>query len=129
MSGADLMSFMHSVVGSTAYARLPVPTQWNAVDRPHVALLNSTNDMTFRFLMSNVSPEDNQLSVMDLGFTRTGTMVEVRHSALDYRYYRRDGEIWLLVARVRNRFLMEIYDRPGSPVLVPLSGAHVFASD
>jgi hypothetical protein len=102
MEVANLLAFLRSTMGSTSYRRLPVPTQWDAVSRPHVALLDSAGDRAFCFFLSHPSPEDRGLSVAGLRSAEMGTIVEVRHSALDYRYYRRDSEVWRPVAEVRS---------------------------
>jgi hypothetical protein len=129
MTEANVLVFLRSAVGSSSYRKLPVPKHWDTMNRPHVALLDSVDERVFCFFLSQPSVQGNGLTVVDLKDAPTGTVVEIRRNALDYRYYRRESEAWRLVAEVRSQFLMEVYDRGDGPVVVPLPEGHVLASE
>jgi hypothetical protein len=110
----SMLRVMQSAMGASSYRRLPVPKRWNPVDRPHVALLEFTDDSVFRFFVSEPMADSSELSVKDLDCVPDETVVEVRYSSSDYRYYRHDGHVWTVVAQARDRFFMEFYVH-GSP--------------
>ena len=110
----SMLRVMQSAMGASSYRRLPIPRNWNPVDRPHVALLESTDDCVFCFFVSEPAADSSELSVKDLDCVPDNTVVEVRYSSYDYRYYRHDGHVWIVVAQARDRFFMEFYVH-GSP--------------
>ncbi|RDE13157.1 MAG: hypothetical protein C4K47_06560 [Candidatus Thorarchaeota archaeon] len=105
-----MVKILQAATGACSYRRLPVPRYWNPVDRPHVAILESMDGRFLRFYVSQPPTEGNELSVKNLEWVRDRTMVEVRHSSTDYRYYRRDGNAWTVVAQARDRFFVECYE-------------------
>ncbi len=128
LTEANVLAFLRSAPGSASYRTLPIPKEWDVVDRPHVALLDAVDDTVFCFFVSSPSREGSELNVKDMRELPVGTIIEVRYNGLDYRYYRREEEAWRLVAEVRSHLLMEIYDLANIPVLLPLSEDRILAA-
>lgn len=119
MFDADTYNVLRLAAGSSSHRNLPVPKYWNPIDRPHVALLESTGDRVYCFLMSQPSDDQRDLWVMDLDYVKSEAVVEVKHSNSDYRYYRRDGQNWMKVAEKRDQFFVDVYQRGTYPIAVP----------
>jgi hypothetical protein len=109
---------LRTAVGSSSYRHLPVPKQWNSVDRPHVALVESIGDRVFYFLISQPLKDDGGMWVKDLESLQDEIVVEIKHNNSDYRYYRRDGQSWTMVAERRDQFFVDVYQRGSYPVAV-----------
>jgi hypothetical protein len=120
MFDAGTYNVLRSAVGSASYKQLPYPTQWNPKDRPHVALVESTGDRVFSFLISQPSDDGVKLWVRDLDAVQSDAVVEVKHNEFDYRYYRRDANYWSKVAEKKDQFFMDVYQRGDYPVTVPI---------
>lgn len=115
--GAYLM--LRSAIGAYTCRKPPVPSKWNSVDRPHVAVLMPSNDEVFRLFLSNPIGTENpghQLEVTNLGELPAKSILEVRHGNLDYRYYRRDNATWTKVAEARNPFVVEVFSHGCTPI-------------
>lgn len=110
---------LSSAVGSSSYRGLPVPKHWNPVDRPHVALVESSGERVFCFLVSQPSEDNEEIWVKDLDSIQDDAVVEVKHSNSDYRYYRRYGQNWMMVAEKRDQFFVDVYQRGNYPLTVP----------
>ena len=119
MFDIDTYNVLRLAAGSTTHKSLPVPKQWNSIDRPHVALLEYTHDRVFSFLISQPSSDERELWIRDLNTVQSDAVIEVKHSNSDYRYYRRDGRNWLKVAEKRDQFFIDIYQRGSHPITVP----------
>jgi hypothetical protein len=111
MFDADTYNVLRLAAGSSSHRNLPVPKHWNSIDRPHVALLESTGDRVYCFLMSQPSEDNRDLWVMNLDYIQSEAVVEVKHSNSDYRYYRRDYQSWVKVAEKRDQFFLDVYQR------------------
>jgi hypothetical protein len=109
---------LHTAVGSSTHRTLPVPKHWNSVDRPHVALVESEGDRVFYFLLSQPPNGDGEIWVKDLESIQGDVVVEIRHNNSDYRYYRRDGKNWTMVAEKRDQFFLDVYQRGSYPIAV-----------
>ncbi|TFG29649.1 hypothetical protein EU528_09375 [Candidatus Thorarchaeota archaeon] len=110
---------LRSAVGSSSFRHLPLPQDWDPFDCPHVALVESTGDRVFSFLISQPTDDGDEIWVRDLDFVEDGTVIEVKHSQFDYKYYRRDGDCWAMVAEKKDPFFMDIYQRGDYPLTVP----------
>ena len=115
----DTFNVLRLAAGSTIHKDLPVPKQWNSIDRPHVALLEYTHDRVFSFLISQPSTDARELWVRDLNTLQNDAVVEVKYTSSDFRYYRRDGRNWLKVAEKRDQFFIDVFQRGNFPVTVP----------
>ncbi len=115
----DTYNVLRLAAGATTHKNLPIPRQWNSIDRPHVALLEYTHDRIFSFLISQPSNDEKDLWVRDLNLVQGDAVVEVKHTNSDYRYYRRQGMNWLKVAERRDQFFIDVYQRGNYPVTVP----------
>lgn len=129
LTEANILAFLRSAPGSASYKRLPLPKKWDVGSRPHVAVLDSVGDVVFCFFLSSPSAEGSELDISDIRVLPIGTVVEVRYSALDYRYFRRDEEGWRLVGEVRSHLLMEIYNTESLPVVLSLYEDRVLAAE
>ena len=115
--GAYLM--LRSAIGAYTCRKPPVPSKWNSVDRPHVAVLMPSNDGVFRLFLSNPVGTENpgqKLEVTKMEELPVQSIVEVRHCNLDYRYYRRDNGMWTKVAEARNPFVVEVFSHGCTPI-------------
>jgi len=110
---------LRSAVGASSHRQLPLPRQWDPVDQPHVALIEFIGDRVFCFLISQHSDENNEIWIKNLDYAQDDTVVEVRHSSSDYRYYRRNGEYWAMVAEKKDQFFVDVYQRGTYPLTVP----------
>ena len=116
-NGAYLM--LRSAIGAYTCRKPRVPSKWNSVDRPHVAVLMPSNDKVFRLFLSNPVGTENpghRLEVANLEELPAKSIVEVRHGNLDYRYYRRDNAMWTKVAESRNPFTVEVFSHGCTPI-------------
>ena len=84
-----------------------------------MALVESAGDRVFYFLLSQPSRDDEELWVRDLDSLQGDVVVEVKHSNSDYRYYRRDGQTWIMVAERRDQFFIDVYEQGSYPMTVP----------
>ena len=109
---------LRSAVGASLFRSLPLPNNRNQMDTPHVALIESTGDRIFCFLISQRT-EDGEMWVKDIDFVQNDAVIEVKYSQSDYRYYRRNGENWTMVAEKKDQFFVDIYQRGNYPVTVP----------
>jgi len=110
---------LQSAIGSTLYRSLPVPRDWSENDIPHVALIESTGDRVFCFLISHADGNDEEIWVKDIESIPENSVIEVKFSRSDYRYYRRTGKNWTMVAEKKDQFFVDIYQRGDYPVTVP----------
>ena len=110
---------LRSAIGSSLYRSLPVPTKWNPMDPPHVALIESTGDRVFCFLISEYLDCSEEIWVKNISSLQSDAVVEIKHSSCDYRYCRRNGENWTMVAEKKDQFFVDIYQRGNYPVTVP----------
>ncbi len=114
--GAYLM--LRSAIGAYTCRKPLVPSKWNSVDRPHVAVLMPYDDEVFRLFLSNPVGTENpghMLEVARMEELPAKSIVEVRHGNLDYRYYRRDNAMWTKVAEARNPFVVEVFSHGCTP--------------
>ena len=114
----DTYNVLWLAVGSSSHRNLPVPKHWNSVDRPHVALVESAGDRVFCFLLSQPSENNGEMWVRDLASVQGNVLVEVKHNNSDYRYYRRDGQNWTMIAEKRDQFFVDVYQRGSYPIAV-----------
>jgi hypothetical protein len=126
---SGLLALLRLAGGSTAFNRLPVPRVWDPAKRPHVARLEAIGDGVLSFYLTHPADEDTNLGLSDVENVPDGTIMEVRHSELDTRYYRREAEMWRMVAELKNEFYIEVYDGGTVPVVVPLSREGSHSSD
>ena len=110
---------LRSAAGCSSHRHLPIPKQWNPTDQPHVALVESIGDHMFCFLISQPLDDCEGIWVKDLDSVQDDTVVEVKHNRSDYRYYRRIGEYWAMVAEKKDQFFVDIYQRGNYPLTVP----------
>ena len=110
---------LRTAAGSSSHRQLPVPTQWDPMDQPHVALVEFIGERVFCFLISHPSDDSEGIWVKDLDSVQDDTVVEVKHSRSDYRYYRRNGEYWEMVAEKKDQFFVDVYQRGSYPLTVP----------
>lgn len=110
---------LQSAIGSTLYRNLPVPRDWDEKDIPHVALIDSTGDRVFSFLISHADGNDEEIWVKDIESIPENVVIEVKFNRNDYRYYRRTGNNWTMVAEKKDQFFVDIYQRGDYPVTVP----------
>ena len=113
------LNVLRSAIGSASFEDLPLPTQWDGFDPPHVALVESAGNRVFSFLISQTFEDTNELWVRDLDSIQEDAVVEVKHSCYDYRYYRRDRERWAMVAEKKDPFFMDVFQRGEYPLSVP----------
>ncbi len=115
--GAYLM--LRSAIGAYTCRKPPVPSEWNSVDRPHVAVLMPFDEEVFRLFLSNpvgTANPGHRLEISKLEGLPTKSIIEVRHCNLDYRYYRRDNAMWIKVAEARNPFVVEVFSHGCTPI-------------
>jgi len=110
---------LRSALGSSSHKELPLPRLWDPKDPPHVALVESIGDRVFCFLISHPSDDNGGLWVKELDSAQDDTVVEVKYSRSDYRYYRRNGEYWDKVAEKKDQFFVDVYQRGSYPLTVP----------
>ena len=110
---------LRSAIGSSLYRYLPTPRHWDPKDPPHVALIESTGDRVFCFLISHCVDNCEKIWVKNLNSTQSDAIVEVKHSRLDYRYYRRNGENWTMVAEKKDQFFVDVFQRGSHPITIP----------
>ena len=113
---------LRSAIGSSSHRHLPLPEQWNPTDHPHVALVESTGDRVFCFLISQPTDDNDEIWVKDLDSVQDDAVVEVKHSRSDYRYYRRDGDYWAKVAEKKDQFFVDVYHRGNYPTNITYLG-------
>ena len=119
MFDTNTFNVLRSATGCSSHKDLPVPKQWNSVDRPHVALVESFFDWVFSFLISQPSEDSKEMWIKDLISVQSEAVLEVKHTNSDYRYYRRDGQTWTKVAEKRDQFFIDIYQNGSHPLTVP----------
>jgi hypothetical protein len=90
-----------SANGSLYFKDLPVPQSWSPIHRPHVALLYCENKKVFRFFLS-VPSGNERISVWDAKRLEYNSLIEIKHSDQDYRYFRRDNGTWTMVGEARD---------------------------
>ena len=115
--GAYLM--LRSAIGAYTCRKPPIPSKWNSVDRPHVAVLMPSDEEVFRLFLSNpvgTANPGHRLEITKLEELPTKSIIEVRHCNLDYRYYRRDNAMWTKVAEARNPFVVEVFSHGCTPI-------------
>jgi hypothetical protein len=115
--GAYLM--LRSAIGAYTCRKPPIPSKWNSVDRPHVAVLMPSNEDVFRLFLSNpvgTANPGHRLEITKLEELPIKSIIEVRHCNLDYRYYRRDNAMWTKVAEARNPFVVEVFSHGCTPI-------------
>jgi hypothetical protein len=95
---------------------LPIPKDWNPIERPHVALIMLSGKKIIRFYLSNPSSSSNgeQLNVASLDELPPNSIIEVRYGSTDYRYYRHDKTMWSMIAESRNQLFLDIFTQPES---------------
>jgi hypothetical protein len=96
-----------SASGSLYFKEIPVPHDWNSIQRPHVALLYCENQEVFRFYLSAPCKKD-RLCVWDAKKLEHNSLVEVKYNDLDYRYYRRENGNWIMVGEARDSPFQEL---------------------
>ena len=89
------------------------------MDRPHVALVETSFGQVFCFLISQPSDDNQEMWIKDLNPVQSEAVVEVKHTNSDYRYYRRDGQTWTKVAERRDQFFIDVYQNGNHPLSVP----------
>ena len=94
-----------------------------------MALIEFADNQVFCFLLSQPSEDNEQMWVRDLDSIHGDIVVEVKHSNSDYRYYRRDGQTWTMVAEKRDQFFIDVYERGSYPMTVPTLDDNWSASD
>ena len=115
--GAYLM--LRSAIGAYTCRKPPIPSKWNSVDRPHVAVLMPSDENVFRLFLSNPIGTKNpghRLEIAKLEELPSKSIIEVRHCNMDYRYYRRDNAMWTKVAEARNPFVVEVFSHGCTPI-------------
>ena len=115
--GAYLM--LRSAIGAYTCRKPPIPSKWNSVDRPHVAVLMPSDEEVFRLFLSNpigTANPGHRLEVTKLEELPKQSIIEVRHCNLDYRYYRKDKAMWTKVAEARNPFVVEVFSHGCTPI-------------
>lgn len=115
--GAYLM--LRSAIGAYTCRKPPIPSKWNSVDRPHVAVLMPSDEDVFRLFLSNpvgTANPGHRLEIAKLEELPIKSIIEVRHCNLDYRYYRRDNSMWTKVAEARNPFVVEVFSHGCTPI-------------
>ena len=110
---------LRSAVGASLFKSLPLPLNWNQTDSPHVALIESTGDRVFCFLISQLLENGEEIWVKNINSIQHDAVVEVKHNRSDYRYYRREGKNWTMVAEKKDQFFVDIYQRGNYPVTIP----------
>jgi hypothetical protein len=96
-----------SASGSLYFRNLPAPRDWSSVHRPHVALLYCEDKEVFRFYLSTPC-EGDRLCVWDASSLEYDSLVEIKYSDLDYRYYRRENGTWTMVGEARDSPFQEL---------------------
>ncbi|MFX1482818.1 MAG: hypothetical protein ACFFCP_06465 [Promethearchaeota archaeon] len=119
MFDTNTYNVIRLAAGCSSYRSLPVPRHWNMIDRPHVALMETLPDRVFCFLVSQPSEDNDEIWVKDLSTIQGAIVVEVKHNHSDYRYYRRDGQTWTMVAERRDHFFIDVYQRGNHPLTIP----------
>lgn len=115
--GAYLM--LRSAIGAYTCRKPPIPSKWNSVDRPHVAVLMPSDEEVFRLFLSNpigTANPGHRLEITKLEDLPKQSIIEVRHCNLDYRYYRKDKAMWTKVAEARNPFVVEVFSHGCTPI-------------
>jgi hypothetical protein len=84
-----------------------------------VALVEFTGGQVVCFLLSQPSGINEEISVRNLDSIHGDIVVEVKHSNSDYRYYRRDGQTWTMLAERRDQFFIDVYEQGSYPMTVP----------
>ena len=92
--------------GSLYFKELPVPRDWSSIHRPHVAVLYCENKKVFRFFLSTPC-KNEKICVWDAKNLEYNSLVEIKYSDLDYRYYRRDSKAWTMVGEARDYPIQE----------------------
>ncbi len=80
----DTYNVIRLANGCSSHRNLPVPKHWNSVERPHVALVDTSNDRVFCFLLSQPTENNEEMRVKDLSSIQGTVVVEVKHSHSDY---------------------------------------------
>ena len=119
MFDVGTFNVLQSAIGSTLFRTLPVPRDWSENDDPHVALIESTGDRVFCFLISHAEADNAEMWIKDITSIPENVVIEVKFNRNDYRYYRRNGENWTMVAERKDQFFVDIYQRGDYPVTVP----------
>ena len=113
---------MRAASGAFSCKEPRIPNEWNPVDRPHVALLLPSNSEVFRVFLSS-PPSGNKhkyktLNVKNLEAIPSESVIEVRHAQMDFKYYRRDRNVWTKIAEAKDPFLVEIFTHGFSPIII-----------
>jgi hypothetical protein len=93
---------------------LPIPRDWNPIERPHVALIMPSGKKIIRFYLSHPSSSSSgeQLNVASLDQLPPNSIIEVRYGSTDYRYYRHDETMWSMIAESQNQLFLDVFTQP-----------------
>ncbi|TFG08226.1 hypothetical protein EU538_07515 [Candidatus Thorarchaeota archaeon] len=116
---------LKSAAGAFTCRSPPVPKYWNSVDRPHVAVLVPSDEQVFRVYLSSLSSNNgtkDEIRTVELPTLPNESIIEIRHDAVEYSYYRKDGEAaWTKVAEAQNPFLVEVFSYGLSPIVMNMT--------
>ena len=112
----DIYRMLQVADGAYTCRILPIPGCWNPITRPHVALLMPSGKKIIHFYLSNPSSSSSseKLDVASIDQLPPKSVIEVRYSNTDYRYYRRDKTMWVMVAESRNQLFLDVFTQPES---------------
>ncbi|MBD3159736.1 MAG: hypothetical protein GF309_13220 [Candidatus Lokiarchaeota archaeon] len=115
---SGVYSILHRAEGVLSLREPPVPKEWDTTKRPHVALLQRHEDSVVRFFLSDPAEGDGELDACDLTVLPHDSVIEVRYSQTDYRYYKRREYDWTKVAEIRDPFITEldVYEYGSVPI-------------
>ncbi len=103
--------------GAYSCSRLPLPKTWDSIHRPHVALVVPMNSKILRIMLSEPCDGDTcPLKVSNLDDISHGDIVEVKYSAVEYRYFRKDSGGWTKVGSSDDPFFVEVFTAGLSPL-------------
>lgn len=116
---------LRSAAGAFICRSPPLPKYWNGIDRPHVAVLVPSDDHVFRVYLSSPSSDiesDGGFHIFELDALPNESIIEIRHDAVEYSYYRKENEgAWTKVAEAQNPFLVEVFSYGLSPIVMNMS--------
>lgn len=109
---------LHRAEGVLSLQKPPVPRKWDTTKRPHVALLQRHKDSVVRFFLTDPHESEGRLDAGDLADLPPDSVIEVRYSQTDYRYYKRREYDWTKVAEIRDPFITEldVYEYGSVPI-------------
>ncbi len=123
---------LETAVGAFSCKRPKLPRTWDHRNRPHVALLVAASADATRVLLScpqelsesdcsdDLRSHSIELEIRNLDLLPEKSIIEVRMSAVDYSYYRKDGAMWTKIAESTNPFTMEVFSYGLSPMRLGL---------